>query len=321
MKISILGTGVFSLAMAINMANNKNNNIMMWSEDKNLVKEFMEKHTLSKIKLDCEIPDNINVSNDYQEVLNNADIIFIIPSIKYLKGLLLDVKPYIKKNIPLVLGTKGINEGFFAINIVNNILKNPSYLMLGATYAQDVANNDLIGFTIGYKSKKGINLVKKALELDNVVLDFKQDYLGLSICSVLKNIYAIGSGILSGLGYHTSTNALYLKEVFKELAIVLKKCKANEVLVSSAGFADLIATCSASESRNFTFGKLLGSKALKKDINTFIKNNTIEGYSSLEEMNDFLKKKNINTPIFDSIYGIVFKNQTIKTLLIAIKNN
>lgn len=321
MKISILGTGIFSLAMAINMANNKDNKIMMWSEDKNLVKEFSEKHTLSKIKLNCDIPSNIEVSNNYQDVLNNTDIIFIIPAIKYLKGLLLEAKPYIKKNIPLVLGTKGIYEGKYAIEIVNDILKNPSYLMLGATYAEDVMNNNLIGFSIGYKSKKGINIVKKALDLDNIILDFKQDYLGLSVCSVLKNIYAIGSGILNGLGYKTSTNALYLKEVFKELARVLKKCKASDVLISDAGFADLIATCSANDSRNFNFGKLLGSKALKKDINAFIKKNTIEGYSSLEEMNEFLKKKNIRTPIFDSIYGIVLKNQTIKTLIIAIKNN
>lgn len=324
MKISFIGTGVFSLAVAINLAQNKENEICMWSENEELVDAFMKSHKLTKIMPKKEIPENINVSNNYKEVLNNSDIVFVIPSIKYLNDVCQNIKDIIPKNIPVIIGTKGIDEKKekFAIEIASVILNNPCYLMSGATYATDVANLDLIGYTIGYKSKKGLKTVLNTLNFDNIILDLQKDYLGISICSVLKNIYAIGAGILNGLGYKNSTNALYLNKVYQELGIVLKKCKSSiSILNGFAGLSDLIFTCSSLESRNFNFGKILGENRNKKDIEKYIKENTIEGYSSLEAMNKFLKKKNISTPIFDSIYGIVIQKKTPKILKTAIKNN
>lgn len=323
MKLAFIGTGIFSSAVAIDLAQNKKNKIMMWTEDEKLAESFCKNHKLDKIWPKKEIPENINLSSNYEEVLQDADVVFIIPAIKYLKKVCLDIQKIINKNVPVIIGTKGIEEesGKFAIEIATKILNNPCYLLTGPNLAKDVVNSNLIGYSLSSNTKKGLKTIKNVLNEDNIVLEVSNDPFGMSICSVLKNIYTIGAGILDGLGNGDSTNAFYINLVFKELEKALMQAKSSyETLFSFGGFGDLVATCSASTSRNFTYGTLLGKGKNKKEIAKFVKENTIEGLTSLEAMRNFLKKKHISLPIFETIYGIVSQNKTVKTLTATLKN-
>ncbi len=322
MNITFIGTGVFSTAIAANLAQNKKNKIIMWSENEALVAFFNKDHRLDNIWPKKDFPDNITLTHDYQEALKDAQIVFIIPAIKYLKSVCLDIKNIIKKNVPVIIGTKGIDEsGKFAYEIAQKSLHNPLYLLTGPNLAKDILNGDLIGYNLSSNTKKGLKTIKSTLNEDNIVLEISNDPLGMSICSVLKNIYTIGSGILNGLGNGESTNAFYLTKVYKELEKALMYLKSNyQTLFSLGGFGDLVATCNAKTSRNFTYGNLLGSNAKKKDLDKFIKENTIEGLNSLEAMREYLKKKHLNLPIFETIYGIVCQNKTVKTLTATLKN-
>ncbi len=320
MKISFIGTGVFSLAVAINLAQNKGNKIMMWSENLGLVQEFQEKHTLSQIKLNNEIPDNICVSNDYQAVLQDTQIVFIIPAMPYLRGACENIKPFLNSSIPVIIGTKGIEDkaGKFAIEIAQEILTNPCYIMSGASLAQDMANLDLIGLTIGYKEKKGLDVVKQALNIENIALEFIPDKLAINVSSVLKNIYAIGAGMLYGLGYQKSTNAFYVDLVYQEMQSIFTKLHFNKYTITSyAGLADLIFTCTSSDSRNFNLGQII---AKKENIEDYLSHNTVEGYNSLEAMNMYLNKKKITAPIFQTIYAIIYEKAEIQELVTILSN-
>ena len=321
MKIAFIGTGIFSTAIAIDLAKNKKNMITMWSENETLVNNFNKNHHLDKIWPNKTIPDNITLTSDYQEALKEAQVVFIIPAIKYLKSVCLDIKNIINRNIPVIIGTKGIDEsGKFAFEIVTKNLNNPCYLLTGPNLAKDVVNSDLIGYSLSSNTKRGLKTIKSVLNEDNIVLEISKDPIGMSICSVLKNIYTIGAGILDGLGNGESTNAFYINLVFKELEKALMLKSNYTTLFSFGGFGDLIATCSAKTSRNFTYGKLIGSNSKKKDLDKFVKENTIEGLTSLESMREYLKKKHLNLPIFETIYGIVIQNKTVKTLTATLKN-
>lgn len=323
MKIGIIGTGVFSTSLALLCSSNKENTIIMWSENETLVNDFKKTKKLNGIFKDKTIPKNIKVTNSYEEALKDADLVFLMTSVKYLDSVCKDIKNSIHKNTPVCIGTKGITKENkkFVHELVHKHLKNKIAILSGPTFAFDVASLDPIGFTLACKDKKVCSLIKKAFDFDSVRIEISEDYKGVAICGCVKNIYAIGSGILSGLGYHESTNALYLTSVYEELLTILYTYKSSfETLIGLAGFGDLLLTCNSNKSRNFSYGEMIGKKKNKKTIEKFKNENTIEGIETLEVLYSTFKRKHIKCPIINCIYAIIYQEKDPKELISVITN-
>ena len=87
-----------------------------------------------------------------------------------------------------------------------------------------------------------------------------------------------------------------------------------KTILSFAGLGDLILTCSSSKSRNYQFGILLGKNTSKKDIDTYLNNNTVEGYYTLLSIKELTKNRKIKMPIINVIYDIAINNKNPEIL-------
>lgn len=323
MKIGIIGTGVFSASIAYSLAQNTNNKIVMWSENKDLVTDYKKMNKMETIFKGKEFPKNIALTNSYDTVLKDVELVFLMTSISYIESVSNAIKDKINKDIPICIGTKGIalynGRQKFAYEIVHAILRNPVSLLSGPTFADDVLSLNPIAFNVACKGKKVKNTLLKAFDIKNVKLVFTNDFKGVSICGTIKNVYAIGSGILAGLGYKESTIAYYLTSVYKELETILYMYESSlTTLHSLAGFGDLVATCSSIKSRNYNLGLLLGKKKSEKELATFKESNTIEGLTSLEHCMVLFTKKHIKTPILTVINKIASGEEEATALLTVI---
>ena len=83
MKITIIGTGAYSIAIALMLAKKKNNYIVMWSENSKLVEDYQKNHQ-TPIFPKLKMPNNIEITNSYQEALKETNLIFLITSAKYI---------------------------------------------------------------------------------------------------------------------------------------------------------------------------------------------------------------------------------------------
>ncbi len=323
MKVGIIGTGVFSTSIAITLASNKDNEIIMWSENKKLVEDFKKTKKLNTIFKDRSIPKNIKVTNEYQEAIDEVELVFLVTGVEYLESVCKDLKKIIDPDIPVCIATKGLATTSKKLNyeIGQKILKNKVSIIAGPTFAIDVANLEPIGFTLASKDKKGKEIIKKAFDFKDLYIEDSVDLTGVAICGCVKNIYAIGSGIINGLGNHESTQAFYLKAVYEELSNVLYAYKSClETLNSLAGFGDLILTCSSNKSRNYSYGELIGKKGNKKEAKKFLEKNTVEGVNTVNAMYHILKKKHVKCPIINTIYEILnndLKPQKLIDVLIS----
>lgn len=322
MNIAIIGTGAYSMSIAKRLSKTKENNIILWTEDAKKVQEFNETKMIKSIFKEEKFNDNITVSNDYQEVLNNANVIFMMTSSKFIKNTLKDLKPFYKKSIPIIIGTKGIDveEKKYPSELTQKILKtNNIAVIAGPSFAIDILNDEILALTVATKKKKVYKLLKNMFDESTTKLERSRDLIGVQLCSTLKNIYAIGYGILKGLGNPNSINSIYLTKVMKEVNEILYQLELNDfTLLSLAGFGDIIMTCSDDKSRNHTYGVKLTSKTKNAAAN-FLKNNTVEGYETIKTLYTFFKKRKLKTPILYTIYEIIFdnvdKNELEKELL------
>lgn len=313
MKITLLGTGEYSVALALMLAKNKDINITLWSENKDYVKEFNETHQLSKIFKDIKIPDCVNITNSYEEAIENTEVIFIACASRYVDNVCGEIKPFYNQNIPICIASKGIEEvtGSFLSDIVKRILKTKHIAVLsGPTFAIDMANNEPVALAIAGTNQKAIRKIKKLLSNDTLKLRESSDIIGIQICGSIKNIIAIASGIMKGLGYSESTNAFLINESLHDIKFLIHALGGKKkTVLSFAGIGDLLLTCTSQKSRNYSFGYVIGSCKNKKEIESFRKKNTVEGYYTLSSIYKLVKTKNIDLPIINLIYEIVMNNK------------
>lgn len=317
MKIAVIGTGIYGLAIAYSLAKN-NYQVMMWTEKESIEKEFLETGKIATI-IDKNLPKNIIISSEIEKVLNNANIIYLVCSSKYINNVVELIKPYYKKNIHICIATKGIEDNSKKLisNIIKENLSTTNFSVLsGPTFAKDILNDEPVALAIASKSKKSIILVEKTLKNKNLKLRYNNDIIGVQICGCTKNIIAIASGILSGIGYSNSTQAFLINESIHDIKhIIYALGGRKKTVLSYAGIGDLLLTCTSSNSRNYTFGYIIGKYNDSDKTEIFLKENTVEGYYALKSIYSLLKNKKIDIPLINIIYDIVINHKNPNILI------
>lgn len=298
MKIALIGSGVY--AMAISNIIDKKNNIYMWTE-RNDYKDIIT----SK---------NMIISNSYEEVVRNADLIFILVAAKYVKSCIQNMKEYIASKAIIIIGSKGLDEYGNPLSMtVNKIISNNIAILSGPTFANDISSGYKVGFTLACHNKKNFALIKDSL--NNVFLEYSPDIKSVEMAGSLKNVYAIGSGIISGLSDCYSTLCLYITKVLKEIEyIFIKQGFSKESLLTLACVGDLILTCTSTQSRNNTFGKIVAQNN-SSDIEEFKNSKTVEGYENTKSFYHIFKSLNLDTPILNTIYDIIILGNKPESLI------
>ena len=304
MKLSIIGTGSFGLALASRF---KNVNITMWTkfeEEKNML---IENRGNDKLLPGIKLNNNIEFTNDMEYCLFNSDFIVIAIPIEFLNDTLIILSKYYKKQNILV-ATKGIEKenSMFTYELIQKHLNTDKIgILSGPTFAIDLANNNPVGFVVATKYKEIFDTTKDLFD-GSVSFMYLDDIIGTEICGTIKNIIAIGSGVLYGMGYSNSAVATYITKAINDIkSIIMSLGGDSKTVLSYAGIGDIILTCTSNKSRNYSFGKMIGEKQEDKVINEYISNNTIEGLYSLNGIYKFIKLKNIDSPLIEAIYNLV----------------
>ena len=317
MKVGIIGTGVYSVAMAI-MLNKKVKDIVMWTESDQRYQKYLDDGCIKDVIPGVSVSKDVKLTRSYEEVTQDADIVFLMSSAGFVGKICEDIKHLIKKDTIICIASKGIEDKSckFLSDVAIEILKVKGVAIIsGPSFAIDLANNNPIGLSIASRSKRAIKEIKKVLENDTLKLRETNDLIGVQICGSVKNIIALAAGMLSGLGYPESTQSFLITEALHDIKELIKAVGGNpKTIMSFAGVGDLLLTCTSTKSRNFTFGSIVGQGANKEEKEKFLSENTVEGYHTLKSIYKLVKKRKIKIPIINLIYKIVMDDQDPKTL-------
>ena len=317
MHVTILGAGAYALGLALWFNKNKNK-VVIWSK----VKEEIE--SLTKLKMNqkalpgIKLPDNFVYTMNTKKAIEKSDIVVIAVATKFLSSVCDDIKPYVK-NKHIVIASKGIEQetNTFASNIVKTKLKTRKLCTIsGPSFAKDMALDQLVGLSLATTNNKTKRMVINALASDTLKIRVTNDFLGVELCGTLKNIIALTSGMLDGMKVSESTKAMFLTESLNDTRKLIKKLGGNEkTIMSFAGFGDILLTCTSESSRNYFYGKLLGSGASKKQLNDYLDNNTVEGVYTLSSIYGLIKSKHIKMPFIDFVYDVFFGSRKASEIL------
>lgn len=314
MKIGIIGCGAYAIALS-SILEKKDFSIMMWTKLPEEYQELTNNHTNLKV-INYKLNEKINFTLSLEELSNNTDLLILAIPAKFVKNTIKELKQFYK-NQEILIATKGMieSDNILIHEFIETILNtNKISCISGPSFAIDIIDKKPIGLTIASKNLNSLTSIKNIFSNINYIsLDETNDINSIELCGILKNILAIGAGILNGMNINTSTIAKYLKDSIKEIQILIEKLNGNKVsFLTYAGFGDFILTTTNTKSRNYTFGKLIGEN---NDYKTYKDKTTIEGLDNLNGIYKLLQSKNINSNIINVLYQIVYLEKDKSILL------
>lgn len=306
MKVGVLGAGAYGLALTHILVNNKVE-VTMWTHDENERKILDEKRESKKLN-GYKIPNEIKFTCDLNEAVKDKDLIVMaIPAFAF-EDVTIKLSKYIKRNQPVLIATKGIQQNtcLFLNDVFAKYLKNSIAVISGPTFAVDIIKDSPVGFSLATRSHKTEMIIRECFQNSTTKFRRTKDIVGIEICGSIKNVMAIASGMLEGMGVTDSTRALFLTESMndiKELIDALGGKKKS--ILSFAGFGDILMTCTSKNSRNFSFGYLIGSGAASEEINKYLETTTVEGMYTLKSIHKLVRRKKVKMPIINLIHDII----------------
>jgi len=316
MKICILGSGAFGLALA-SIFNKNNHEVIVWSHSKIDANNLKTTRKSEKLK-DYTIPKNIKITSNLGTATKKSILIVIAVPAHALNEVTLRLSKYLNPATHILIATKGIEQDtcdFLTEVVERNINTNKLAVISGPSFAVDIIKEVPIGFSLGVTNVRTKNLIKSLIENDNIKLRVTPDLIGIEICGAIKNVMAIASGILEGMKVTDSTKALFLTEALNDIKELIDALGGNKkTILSFAGFGDILMTCTSPTSRNYTYGKFIGEGKLKK-AQEYAESTTVEGLYTLKSIKELIKKEHIKMEVVNLISDIIMNKKDKEEML------
>ncbi len=330
MTFGILGSGSWGTALAKILTDN-GNTIYWWNRSEAHIKHIIERHHnpqyLSSAYLDTS---KIKLTTSPAEVIVNSDCIVIVIPSAYTNDALegLDRNCFAGKKI--ISALKGIlPESNLLLNEYLHhefhVALKDYFAVLGPCHAEEVAAEKLSYLTFSGIDEQLTHTIAGCFKTPYLNTVENDDIYGVQYAAVLKNIYAVGSGIAHGLDYGDNFLSVFIANCADEMAGFLKKVGIKNVEVghtdirqpaeehrannyaASVYLGDLLVTCYSLHSRNRAFGNMIGKgysvRAAQLEMSM-----VAEGYNASKCMHTINQKILADMPIADTVYRILWEN-------------
>lgn len=310
--VGVLGSGSFATAIVKMLV--ENCDVVHWCVRNEFVKGAIElRHHnptyLTAVQFDIK---KLKLTTDINEMVSACDIIVLATPSIYLSESL-DKMNCEYSNKIFVSAIKGIVPK--VNDVVAHYLRDEfkigfrfQAVIAGPCHAEEVAMERLSYLTIA-TVEENQEILREKFASHFIKVNCSNDILGNEYSAILKNIYAIGAGISSGLGYGDNFTAVFVSNAIREMEFFLEGIHETPRDVNeSAYLGDLLVTAYSLFSRNRSLGNLIGKGyTVKSAIQSM--NMIAEGYYAADSIYKTSKEKKMETPIIDTIYGILYEEK------------
>ena len=311
-NIAIIGSGSWGVALAIHLAK-LGNKVKIWSfmqEEADLINNEKKCKFLPEITL----PEGIYCTTSYEEAIKDSEIILHVTPSKFTRNTLKEYKKYVT-NQTIVICTKGFEKETLSSldEVFKQEIPNVKLAVLsGPSHAEEVSKAVPTAMVIAAEDEKIANELRDIFMNENLRVYTSKDVKGVELGGALKNIIAFCAGVAAGIGLGDNTFAALITRGLCEISrLGVALGGKYETFYGLTGLGDLIVTCLSEHSRNRTAGKLMGQgKTLEEARNQI--GMVIEGVDNIEVAYELAKKYNVDMPIVNAVYDMLYNNLSPK---------
>lgn len=315
MKIGVIGAGSWGTVLAT-LLSKKGNDVMLWAREPEVVSGIRNRRRNPFFMSGLELPPDLGVSDNAEEVASRSDaLLFAIPS-AHLRTMARQLCGHLSRVSGVINAAKGFEPatgkrlseilveeaGFESGSQADHIAA-----LSGPNLAGELAEGKLGATVIACPSEEWARTAQELLSTDHFRVYRHTDRAGVELGGTLKNIFAIGAGIVDGLGLGDNAKAAYLTRALHELVRLGTRLGGRPTtFYGLSGLGDLMATCSSPLSRNHQLGQALARGQTLEEL-TNKSRMVIEGVETARTAVAWGKKLTIHLPITEEICRVLFE--------------
>lgn len=306
-KIAVVGSGSWGVALATHLAR-CGNEIKIWSFDQE-EKRIINEERKCKFLPELVIHENIMCSNDFKEVIEEAEFILHVTPSKFTRETFKQYKQYVG-NKPVIICSKGFEkESLKTLDevILEELPTAKVGVLSGPSHAEEVSIAIPTVLVIASKHDDILKMIQDTFMCNEMRIYTSKDVKGVELGGALKNIIAFCAGVAAGIGLGDNTFAALITRGLNELTrLGVELGGEKETFYGLSGLGDLIVTCLSEHSRNRRAGKLIGQgktlEETKKEVGM-----VIESIDNIEVAYELCKIHNVDMPIVETVYQVIYE--------------
>jgi glycerol-3-phosphate dehydrogenase (NAD(P)+) len=327
-RIAIVGSGAWGTALAISLARRGSHSIALWSHTPSIA-ETIAKHRENRAYLPGRaIPDSVRPTADLAQALAAAEIVIGVMPSAHVHEIYTNMVPHLAAGQVIVSATKGIITGGIVTGGVDTVryqrisetiadalaahrMQLPCAVLSGPSFAQEVAAGQPTAMTIACKEMAVAVRLQDELSGPALRLYTNDDVVGVELGGSLKNVIAIATGIVDGLGLgHNSAAALITRGIAEITRLAVACGGRRETMAGLAGLGDLVLTCTGELSRNRQVGIELGKGRRLGDILESMSGKVAEGVLTTRAALGLATERGIEMPITAQVDAILHRGKS-----------
>ncbi|MEJ6982108.1 NAD(P)H-dependent glycerol-3-phosphate dehydrogenase [Pedobacter sp. P351] len=316
-KIAVIGGGSWATAnIKMLLDNSSDKEVFWWMRNEASIEHLKKyKHNPNYLSsVEIRVPKE-NISSNIIEIIANADMILLNIPAAFLKATLHDIGPDALKGKKIISAIKGIvpEDNMIIAEFMHHTYGIPLHdlvVISGPCHAEEVALEKLSYLTIASLDVKLATQFANMISTRYIKTNVSDDIWGTEYAAVLKNIYAVASGICNGIGYGDNFQAVLISNAIREIKNFVDTVHPiNRDIKESAYLGDLLVTAYSQFSRNRMFGNMIGKGYTVKSAQLEM-NMIAEGYYAINSLHQINKTYKVHMPICRAVYAILYEKHS-----------
>lgn len=322
MRIGVIGSGSWGTALAQTLADG-GQDVLVYGVSQTEIEDISQNHRNSRYFGDASVSDKVRASLVLDDLKGFNDVFVLAVPTKFFTSVLAQIRPYVAPHTVLCNVAKGFahDTGERLSERIRREMEGVSYegvvSLIGPSHAEEVILRKLTCLTAVSTNEAAARKVQALFSNDYMRVYTHSDEIGAEYGAAVKNVIAIASGILEGVGYGDNAKAALVTRGLREMARYgIEKGGCPDTFSGLSGVGDLIVTCFSVHSRNYRAGLEIG-RAGTADV---LKENseTVEGVHACLAVYHDAKKMGIEMPIVESLYAILYEGRSPQDAISAL---
>jgi len=322
--VGVVGAGNFGTVIANILARNRK--VFLYGRNEKMIMQILDKRENRGYK----IHKNVTPINDMADLAGQCEVIFPMVPSEHFRAMMKKLSPHLHPYHILIHGTKGFDIQLpkgetlesiqyldrSQVRTMSEVIQDESVVvrvgcLAGPNLARELAQRQPGATVVASHFNEVIQTGKRLLRNDRFQVYENNDLVGVEIAGVLKNIIAIASGALSGLGYGENARGLLISRGAVEMVYLGRALGGNtKAFLGVAGIGDLVTTCNSPMSRNFTVGYRLAKGETLKEILDDMEE-VAEGVNTVRIAKKCADFYNVRALITSTLYKVLFEDMTV----------
>lgn len=309
-RLTVIGAGSWGTALAIVLAP-RFERIRLWVFEPDLAARMETSRENDVYLPGYQLPENVLVKNDLAAAVDGAEIVLSVVPSHLARGIYQKMLPFLNERMVFVSATKGLENGTLLqiSEVIRQVISArfaPRVAVVsGPTFAREVARFEPTALVVASEDAELAERVQEAFSGPTFRLYTSSDTTGVEIGGSIKNVVAIGAGVLHGMGLgHNSMAALITRGLAEMTRLAVAMGGKPLTLAGLAGLGDLVLTCTGDLSRNRMVGVELARGRKLDEIVSSMKM-VAEGIKTTNAAIDLARRYSVEMPISEQMFQVL----------------